>query len=628
MAFPPAFLDELRARVALSEVVGRRVKLQKRGKEFTGLCPFHNERTPSFTVSDDKGFFHCFGCQAHGSIFDFVMRSEGVEFPEAVERVAALAGVPVPKSSPAQAEEAKRQATLYDALERATQWFGEFLKTQTAREARGYLKRRGLSDATIQRFRLGYAPDSRTALKDGLLARGIGEDQMLAAGLIIKPEDGGATFDRFRHRVMFPIADSRGRVIAFGGRALSDAAKAKYLNSPETPLFHKGRVLYAFDQARDGIRDQGTAIVAEGYMDVIALHQAGFTHAVAPLGTALTEEHLLLLWRLVPEPIVCLDGDAAGQRAALAAAERALPLLKPGQSLRFATLPEGEDPDSLIQAQGAAAMAAILDHAQPLAEVLWEKELRAQLIDSPEREAGLRARLTGLARQVADPTVREAYQRLFASRFEALVRPAPAAAPYGRGPAGGWQGRRDRRGPMPPFVPLQPTSELRNSALVRGNPGQIRERLIVALVLHHPELLLDGGDDLFAHVQFADANLDRLRGAILKVAASGPDLDTTSLRNHLAEHGLGELASRVADAGARAHLLLQRPDAAGEELARLWREAMAFHRQPEHDAEIVEAFEQYMEDPSAERLARLKALQEDKAHAGGLRTRGNLLNPI
>jgi len=628
MAFPSSFLDELRARVAMSEVVGRRVKLIKRGREFTGLCPFHNEKTPSFTVSDDKGFYHCFGCQAHGSLFDFVMNTEGVDFPEAVERVAVLAGVPVPKATAAQAEEAKRQATLYDVMERAALWFSENLKTQNGREAREYLDRRGLDENTVQRFRLGYAPESRHALKDALTGRGISEEQMLVAGLLIKPEDGGATFDRFRHRVMFPICDARGRVIAFGGRALSDAAKAKYLNSPETPLFHKGRVLYAFHHAREAIREKTAALIAEGYMDVIALHQAGFRHAVAPLGTALTEDHMALLWRLVPEPTVCLDGDAAGQRAALAAAERALPLLKPGHSLRFATLPAGEDPDDLIRAKGAPAMAAILERAVPLADVLWEKELSAQPIDSPEREAGLKARLTALARRVGDPAVREAYERLFQNRFQALVRPAAATPAAPSGDVRDRFRRGERRFGAPAWVPPLPTPELRNSALVRGDPGQIRERLIVALVLHRPLLLHEGGDDLFMQVPLGDANLDRLRGAILNVAASVPDLDTVTLRNHLAEQGLGDLATRVLEASGRSHPVLQRPDVEIAELARLWREAIAFHRQPEHDADIREAFEQYMEDPSAERLARLRALQEDKAHTGGLRTRGNLLNSI
>ncbi|MSO65365.1 MAG: DNA primase [Alphaproteobacteria bacterium] len=629
MAFPPAFLDDLRARVALSEVVGRRVKLSRRGREFVGLCPFHNEKSPSFTVSDDKGFYHCFGCQAHGSIFDFVMNSEGVDFPEAVERVAGIAGVPVPKATPAAAEQARRQATLYEVIEKAATWFGEYLRTQAGREARDYLKKRGLAEATIQRFRLGYAPDLRTALKDALIARGASEEQLLAAGLLIQPEDGAATFDRFRHRVMFPIADVRGRVIAFGGRALSDAAKAKYLNSPETPLFHKGHVLYALNLARDAIRDSGTALIAEGYMDVIALHQADFGNAVAPLGTALTTEQMTLLWKLAPEPLVCLDGDAAGQRAALAAAERALPLLKPGQSLRFSTLPAGEDPDSLIKAQGPEAMRSILERATPLAELLWEREIGAQPVDSPEREAGLRARLGGLSRQIQDATVREAYERLFRVRFEETFQ-----QPI-RSHGNEWSGRQAGKRPFghrwqgkaPEFVPRHPTAALKNTTLVRGHQAAARERLIVALVLHWPAILHDqAGEDTLAHLHLEDRNLDRLRAAILNVAASGHDLDSTALRNHLAGQGLGEVAERVAVSANQAHPILQRSDVAIEDVARLWREAMEFHRQPEHDADILEAFQQYVEEPSDGRRARLRALQEDKAHARGLRTRGNLLH--
>ncbi|HEY2110443.1 MAG TPA: DNA primase, partial [Dongiaceae bacterium] len=365
MSFTPQFLDELRQRLSLVSVISRKVRLVRRGRESTGLCPFHNEKSPSFTVSDEKGFFHCFGCGAHGDVIGFLMRSEGLSFPESVERLAREAGLALPVSSPEERQRAERQSTLVTAMETAAAWYQEQLAGSAGRGALDYLRRRGLAEGTIARFRLGYAPEGRTALRDALTRAGVSVELAQEAGLVGKGEDG-ALFDRMRGRVIFPIADRRGRVIAFGGRILGEG-QPKYLNSPETPLFHKGRTLYGLGQALRPAKDAGEVVVAEGYMDVIALSEAGFPQAVAPLGTALTEEQIAELWRLVPEPTLCFDGDAAGERAAARAADRALPLLKPGQSLRFAMLPEGEDPDTLILAEGSAAMRALLDRALPLA---------------------------------------------------------------------------------------------------------------------------------------------------------------------------------------------------------------------------------------------------------------------
>ncbi len=386
MAFPDHFLDDLKARVQLVDVVGRYVKLIRRGREWLGLCPFHNEKTPSFTVNEDKGFYHCFGCQAHGSIFDFLMQREGLSFPEAVERLAADAGIQMPVRSPEAAAQEKVRATLYDAMAFAAEWFQSRLDTASGRAARDYLLARGLTDMAIGEFMLGHAPKNRIGLKEAMLARDFSERQLIDVGLLISPEDGGETFDRFRNRIMFPITDSRGRVVAFGGRALDDAP-AKYLNSPETPLFHKGRMLYNLARARPVVRDEGSVVVAEGYMDVIALHQAGFGNAVAPLGTAVTEEQLGLLWRLAPEPILCFDGDTAGWNAAGRAAERALPYLRSGHSLRFSLLPTGEDPDSLLRSKGAAAFSLLLVDATPLSDLLWQITMQERDLDTPERRA-------------------------------------------------------------------------------------------------------------------------------------------------------------------------------------------------------------------------------------------------
>ena len=339
MAIAPDFLDEIRARVGLGDVIARHVSLRRAGRELTGLCPFHNEKTPSFTVSEEKGFFHCFGCGAHGDVIGFVMRQEGLSFPEAVERLAGEAGLEVPKATPEEREAAKRAATLHDVMERACRFFEDELQGPRGVDARSYFARRGIDEETRARFRLGYAPDSKTGLRNAVMDGSHPEALLVEAGLLIRP-DNGTPYDRFRGRVIFPIADRRGRVIAFGGRLLGDG-KPKYLNSPDTPLFSKGRVLYGMATAREAAHRNGRVIVTEGYTDVIALNRAGFAESVAPLGTALTESHLHALWRMAPEPVLCFDGDAAGKRAAYRAAERAVPLLEPGRSLQFVTLPPG-----------------------------------------------------------------------------------------------------------------------------------------------------------------------------------------------------------------------------------------------------------------------------------------------
>src|SRR5438876_790086 len=427
MAFPPDFLDELRARVPLGSLVGRRVRLIRRGRELAGLCPFHHEKTPSFYVVEDKGFFHCFGCGAHGDAIGYLMRAENLDFIEAIERLAAEAGLAVPQQTPQDRERAQRQKTLLEALAAAAKFYEARLWSPAGTRAREYLAARGLDEETIRRFGLGWASDDRQALRRALSSE-FPEALLIEGGLLRRPEGGGEPYDYFRGRVLFPIGDRAGRVIAFGGRTMGDD-QPKYLNSPDTPLFEKGRVLYAWAAARANLaRDPGesapSVIVVEGYMDVIALHRAGCGSAVAPLGTALTEMQLHELWRLSPEPVLCFDGDTAGQRAALRALHRALPLLQPGRSLRFATLPPGEDPDSLIRGAGQAGFAAVLAAARPLSEVLWQAELAARPIDTPERRADLEFRLMAHAGLIADRTVQNEYRRFLRERLFALGRPA------------------------------------------------------------------------------------------------------------------------------------------------------------------------------------------------------------
>ncbi len=426
MAFPPGFLDELRGRIALGDLVGRRVRLTRRGREHAGLCPFHNEKTPSFYVVEDKGFFHCFGCGAHGDAIGFVMRADNLDFIEAVERLAGEAGLAVPTQTPQDRERAQRQKTLLEALSAAAEFYQTRLWSPSGARAREYLTARGLDEETIRRFRLGWAGEDRQALRRAL-GKEFPEPLLREAGLVRMPEDGGNPYDYFHGRVMFPIGDRTGRVIAFGARTLGDD-QPKYLNSPDTPLFEKGRVLYGLSIARaNAPRDaeaEGAApvLVVEGYMDVIALHRAGFGTAVAPLGTALTEMQLRELWRLSPEPVLCFDGDTAGQRAALRALFRALPTLQPGHSLRFATLPPGEDPDSLIRGAGRSAFAEIVAAARPLSEMLWQAELECP----PDRYAGAARR----SRTPADGACRADRRSRGAARIPPVsARPSVPAGP-------------------------------------------------------------------------------------------------------------------------------------------------------------------------------------------------------
>src|SRR5262245_3140484 len=375
MRFPPALLDEIRARLPVSQVVARKVALKRAGREFKGLSPFKTEKTPSFTVNDQKGFYHCFASGEHGDVFTFLMKTEGLSFPEAVERLAQEAGVPMPQSGPRDTEAEDRRGRLYELIAASAAFFEKQLEGPQGREARLYLAKRGLGPEAIARFRMGYAPNSRSALKEHLASAGFTAVDMVASGMLIAGEDIPVSYDRFRHRVMFPIADLRGRAIAFGGRALDPDTPAKYLNSPETPLFHKSAVLFNAHNARGPSHDRGRIIVVEGYMDVIALALSGFPETVAPLGTALTEDQIRLLWRMAPEPILCFDGDAAGRRAAFRAVETVLPHLRPGHSLQFAFLPNGLDPDDLVRQHGPEAMRDILENrTRALFDVLMERE--------------------------------------------------------------------------------------------------------------------------------------------------------------------------------------------------------------------------------------------------------------
>jgi DNA primase len=596
MAFPPQFIDELRTRTGLADVVGRKVKLTRRGREFVGLCPFHNENTPSFTLNEEKGFFHCFGCGAHGDAIGFVMRADGLSFPEAVERLAAEAGLAVPVATPEEREKAKTRATLYQVVEAAAVWFEARLGASAGQAARDYLTGRGLDAGTIARFRLGFSPNNRTALKAALMADGIDEQQLLDAGLIIRPDGGGPTYDRFRGRVMFPITDPRGRVIAFGARILGDG-QPKYLNSPDTPLFNKGHVLYGLATARPAARESNRVVVVEGYTDVIALARAGIGEAVAPLGTALTENQILLLWRLAPEPVLCFDGDAAGIRAAARAAERALPLLQPGRSLQFVTLAAGEDPDSLVSAGGAAAMEAVLAAAVPLDRVIWDMETAGKRLDTPERIAGAEHRLETLARTIADAKVQFQYRDAFRQHMRDFRWKARSGG--GSGSRRNWPGR----GAGAPMA-MAMTAAIGPVGLQRR-----QKQILLAALINHTELLTDYAETL-GTIDFHEPNLDKLRQEILFIYASTPDLDTEHLTRHLRGQGFRDHLAVVLGPDVYGHGGFARFGAETGEARAGIDEVFFSLGEPARRAQLEEAEQAYAENPTEETWARLQQIKE------------------
>jgi len=530
MRFGENFLDELKARIRPSEVVGKHVKLKRQGREFAGLSPFTNEKTPSFFVNDEKGFYHCFSSGKHGDAISFLMEVEGLSFPEAVEQLANMAGMALPAVDPEAEKRAEQNKKTISWIEQAQGFFERSLRTDKGKHARDYLKSRGLTGADCKKFGIGYAPESFDALRNELTQQGAEMERLVEAGLLIKPDEDKRErkpWDRFRNRIMFPISDARGRLIAFGGRALSKDDKAKYLNSPETNLFHKGRLLYRYPEARKALSAPKNGarglIVAEGYMDVIALAKAGFEHAVAPLGTALTEDQLELLWRAGPEPILCFDGDKAGVRAAFRSVERALPLIKPGQTLRFALLPDGKDPDDLIREQGPSAMQEVLDRSVPLVEMLWQREVNAERLDTPEAKAGLKDRIFGALREISHDGVRDQYKTALLAKFD---------AEYGRPK---WQPNQKKTG-------WKPKQKLTPAQISNGQPAALRdkrERRVIGAILEWPELIESVDQTLFG-LQFHASAYQDLQNSILSYWEHTISVDKRALHAHIEADGLAK----------------------------------------------------------------------------------------
>ena len=599
MTLSPQFLDELRARTLLSGLIGKSVKLQRAGREWKACCPFHQEKTPSFTINDDKGFYHCFGCGAHGDAIRYLTEAQGLPFMDAVKELAQAAGMTFPAPDPRAADRAERASGLHDVMAAASRWFEEQLDGIAGAEARAYLDRRGIPEPVRHAFGLGFAPDSRGKLKAALAKAG--NDVLVEAGLLISVEEK-EPYDRFRGRLMIPIRDARGRTIAFGGRIIGEG-EPKYLNSPETPLFDKGRTLFNLDRAGPASRKASRIIVVEGYMDVIALSQAGIDEVVAPLGTALTEAQIERLWRLADVPILCFDGDSAGQKAANRAALRALPLIGPGRSLRFVTLPPGQDPDDLVRSGGKQAIEALLARPQQLFDRLWDHELEAEPLDSPEARAGLRRRLADHARTIQDHDVREQYLAEFRNRFDELFARRRAQAPFPVPQRG-----RFFKG----FSPPRPaSSEAR--AIGSGGIDRMMARAIIAGLIRYPDLIGRHAEAVGGLV-FGDRTLERVRDLLLDRAFGGETVESEGLATILTQAGLGDVAEELQRTNGLAFSFL-RSNADSDRARRdLGAAIEALAARPELDAALAAATDRLMAAPDEAGFAeqrRLRAARDE-----------------
>lgn len=621
MRFSDGFLSEIRDRVPISAVVGLRVTWDRKKTnaprgDFWACCPFHGEKSPSFHCEDRKGRYHCFGCGVSGDHFRFLTDLDGMTFPEAVERIAEMAGVPMPARDAHEERREKERASLTDVMELATKFFEDQLQSADGARGRAYLRDRGLTPLTQQTFRLGFAPDSRNALKEFLASKGIEKVQMEACGLTVF-EDVPVSYDRFRDRIMFPIPDSRGRIIAFGGRAMSADVSAKYLNSPETELFHKGNVLYNFARARKALQKGGAVIAVEGYMDVIALAQAGFDNAVAPLGTALTENQLELLWRMSGEPVLCFDGDKAGLKAAYRAADMVLPLVAPGHTARFALLPEGKDPDDLVKAEGPEAFRAVLSAARPLSELIWMRETSGGVFDTPERRAELEKTLRELTGRIKDESVRYHYQQEMRERvlsfFGNQRGRQQGQGERGKGSfgKGGERGQWNKGGAGAAAGRFAVSESLARSAMVKRAGGimPLREAALVVALVNHPALI----DENFDHVEKLDLShgeLRQLHTVLIDAMAHGQANTREAVVAAIGRASCAEMWERAVALARRTRQWTALEDAAIEDARDAFAQALHLHRSARTlHKELKQAEAALATDPTDENYRHLVEIQ-------------------
>ena len=631
MRFDENILSEIKARIPVSQVVSATVKLKRQGREFIGLSPFKNEKTPSFTVNDHKGFYHCFASGEHGDIFSFLMKIEGLSFPEAVEKLAGIAGVALPQPTEQDREKSSLRQELIAIHEKAAAYFVDELRSVAGREAREYLIQRGIDPELQKRFRIGYAPGNRTALKTHLREAGFKPESIAQSGLVIAGEDIAVPYDRFRHRVMFPITNLKNEVIAFGGRALSEDQPAKYLNSPETLLFHKGSVLFNLAPARQPAFDSGTILIVEGYMDVIALAGAGFNNAVAPLGTAVTDNQLRLLWRMASEPVFCLDGDSAGRKAAYRAVETALPHLEPGKSARFVFLPDGQDPDDIVQDQGAEFFRQLLDRSQPLSEVLWQKEWEAGVWDTPERRADLEARLNAAVRTIQNGSVKSHYEadirsRLFAAwrdsnrqRYDKKSDKTRNNRYGGRGQsvAGRQKNWNSSRAANSLFQARNhlgggASTSLTQSVLVKEQKlnASTTEALLISFLFHHPWLLDEFVEEISA-IKIENSRIEQLRDAFLSIHAEHHPVDREVLNSQLSLRGLDAMLLQILQSIPGKSTLSDDCEAGSPEVRDAWHRLMNEIRRMSLTRELDTAGKSMGYDISEEEIDRITNISRE-----------------
>lgn len=614
MLIPPRFLDELKSRLSVSDIIGRKISITRAGREFKACCPFHKEKTPSFTINDDKQFYHCFGCGAHGSVIDFTMQYENLSFPEAIESLANLAGLQVPQATPEERQKAKIQKDLYSLMECATTWMEDQLRAPENKAAYTYILERGLSEETLRAFRIGYAPADRHAMRKHLAAQGYTDTQMREADLLRSSDKTPEPYAFFRERMMFPVTDTRGRVVAFGGRILPDNLRtpsrgdytpAKYMNSSDTPLFHKGRTLYGQTHARQAASDNQPVFVVEGYMDAIAAFQAGCRGAVAPMGTALTEEQILHLWRLIPKdekaPILCFDGDIAGQRAAARAAERVLPLLdKPGQTIKIAFLPEGQDPDSLIKAHGAGAFKNVLETAIPLVDFLWQTHTQGKSFDTPESRAALSAALERESTKIPERHVQYYYRQAFRDKMWQTFRYHPTSKGQRQSATYQNKGRH--------HVAQTATQRLKKPIHSRD---QLTLSVMLACLINHPALFEYIEDDL-EQLPPMPRQLSPLFNALLAFFGEAQDKQqtTTDVQEYLKNAGFESELKGLLNESLYTHASFARPQSEEETVLDGWRKILNYFDSAQLKQDMQRAHHALSQDMCEENEKKLQAFYE------------------
>jgi DNA primase len=588
MSIPPRFLDELRTRLNLSDIIGRSVRLTRAGREFKGCCPFHNEKTPSFTVNDDKQFYHCFGCGAHGDVVGFMMQANNLSFIEALEALAQEAGLQIPEQSPQAIQQAKKEKGLHALMEDATRWMEDQLRDPSNSEAYRYITERGMPEELLRSFRVGYAPADRQALRNFLKSQDYTDKQMIEAGVLRPAGKSGEPYAFFRERIMFPVMDRRGRIVAYGGRILPDHLRppdqgdytpAKYMNSSDTPLFYKGGMLYNEPHARKAAIDGEDIVVVEGYMDAIACFKAGVRGAVAPMGTALTEEQIMVLWKMITTdskvPILCFDGDNAGRRAAERAAERLIPHLKANHSARFAFLPDGQDPDTLVNSGGKKALSGVLESAMPLIDFLWLTHTQGKDFSTPEARAGLNKALDDEVLRISDRDVQHYYRQAFREKIRNTF------GGYNAYNKGGYNSGYNKSNKYQKRGQNEPVTNLRRPSFQKGRNVKMA---LLACLINHPQIF-DYVEERIGLLDMGETRMNLARQSILNHLIENHEMTREALVQFLREEGFDDCLRALLNESVYTHAGFARVNTPEEEIAGGWDKAWSMLSQIEASQE-------------------------------------------